>query len=168
MVDFDKTYFDAVRKAKAEGNPVAGYIKAIKGVVHINAINTFTGTPETITLKGDPVDPEVDIDDITIFLWTDFEYDFFRKANKTLLEEGILVPYTKEVVEEISVNEVSDEVLEEALRKKFFATQALLKKFTSPVPVRRMLYIAERINKPIGTINAIKTRLAELQKTQEE
>ena len=164
----DKTYFDSVRRAQAKGKPLAGYIKGVKGIVHVNAIDTFNGTPTVLTLKGDPADKTVDIDDITIFLWTQFEYDYFRRANKVLLAEGILAPYTKETVEAISVNEVSDEELETELKKKFFACRALLRKFTSPAPVLRMLHIAEDLNKPVGTINAIKVRLSELQKINED
>lgn len=164
----DKTYFDSVRRAQSEGAPLAGYIKGVKGIVHVNTIDTFNGTPVVITLKGDPVDKTVDVDDITIFLWTKFELDYFRKANKTILAEGILAPYTKETIEKISVNEVSDEELEAALKKKFFAVRALLNKFTSPAPVVRLLHMAEDLNRPVGTISAIQNRLSELQKIKKD
>ena len=160
----DKTFFDAVRKAQAEGKPVASYIKGVRGIVHVNVIDTFNGAPTVLTLKGDPHDDSTDIDDITLFLWTQFEYDYFRKANKLLLEEGMLAPYTRETVEKLSVNEISDDELETALKKKFFAVRALLNKFTSPAPVIRLLHMAEDMNKPVGTINAIQVRLSELQK----
>ena len=163
----DKNYFDSVRRAQAEGDPLAGYIKGIKGIVHVHTIDTFNGTPVVLTLKGDPADKDTDVDDITIFLWTQFELDYFRRANKVILAEGILAPYTEKVLKEISVNEVSDEELTIALKKKFFATRALLNKFTSPAPVLRMLHIAEDLNKPVGTISAIQKRLSELQKTKE-
>lgn len=163
----NKTYFDSVRRAQAEGAPLAGYIKGVRGIVHVNTIDTFNGAPVVLTLKGDPADKATDIDAITIFLWTKFEVDYFRKANKLLLAEGILAPYTKEVLAEISVNEVSDEELEIALKKKFFATRALLNKFTSPAPVIRMLHLAEDLNRPVGTISAIQKRLSELQKIKE-
>jgi len=165
----DKTHFDKVCEAQADGKlPLAGYIKGIKAVVHVTAIDPFDGRPTVVTLTGDPADKNVDIDDITIFLWTQFDYDYFRSKNKVLLAEGILAPYTKEIVEKISVNEVSDEELEIALKKKFFAVRALLNKFTSPAPVMRMLHIAEDMYKPVGTINAIKVRLSDLQKIKED
>jgi len=163
----DKNYFDSVRKAQAEGDPLAGYIKGVKGIVHVNTIDTFNGAPVVLTLKGDPVDKNTDVDDITIFLWTQFELDYFRRANKTILAEGILAPYTKETIEAISVNEVSDEELEIALKKKFFAVRSLLNKFTSPAPVVRLLHLAQDMNKPVGTIAAIQNRLSELQKIDE-
>jgi hypothetical protein len=118
-------------------------------------------------LKGDPVDKSVDIDDITIFLWTQFELDYFRRANKVILAEGILAPYTKEILVEISINEISDEDLEIALKKKFFAVRALLNKFTSPAPVIRLLHMAEDMNRPVGTISAIQKKLSDLQKIQD-
>ena len=166
-MSLNKTYFDSVRKAQAKGEPLVGYIKGVKGIVHVNTIDTFNGTPVVLTLKGDPVDKSVDIDDITIFLWTQFELDYFRRANKVILAEGLLAPYTKEVLAEISVNEISDEELTVALKKKFFACRALLNKFTSPAPVLRMLHIAEDLNRPVGTISAIQKRLSELQKIKE-
>ena len=163
----NKSYFDSVRKAQAEGEPLAGYIKGIKGIVHVHTIDTFNGTPIVLTLKGDPTDPTVDIDDVTIFLWTQFELDYFRKANKVILAEGILAPYNKETIEAISVNEVSDEELEAALKKKFFAVKSLLDKFTSPAPVVRLLHMAEDMNRPVGTISAIQKKLSTLQQIDE-
>lgn len=164
----DKAYFDSVRKAKADGEPIAKYIKAIKGIVHVSVINTFTGKPEVISLKGDPGVKETPIEDISIFFWTEFGHDFFRGANKLLLEEGILASYTQDIVDEVSVNEVSDDILIDALGKKFFAVKALLDKFTSPVPVLRLLNLAEDMNKPIGTITAIKKRLSDLQQIEQK
>ena len=108
----DKTFFDVVRKAQATGEPVARYKKGIVGRVGLQMIDTFTGKPIDITLTGDITDPNVPIEDITITLWTELEHDYFRRANRILLEQGFLVPFEAEVeVVGASVNEVSERLL---------------------------------------------------------
>ena len=160
-----RDYFEALRKSMEGGVPKARYIKTIVGRLGISMIDPLTGMPTDIQLEGDPNDNGTDIDDITVTLWSDFEFEFFRRSNKTLLQIGYLAPYTKEIVEEISVNEVSDEVLEEALGKPFFSVKALLDKFTAPAPVQRLLRMALEKNKSVGVIGAIEARLSELQQT---
>lgn len=165
----NKTFFDTIRAAQAVGEPVALYKKGILGIVCVSVVDPFSGSPKELLLKGNPEDPATDIDDISVVFWTDFEHEYFRRANKPLLEKGYMVPFTKSgPPPEPSVNEVSDEVLKEALEKKFFAVKALLDRFTSPAPVMRMLHMAEDMNKQVGTLNAIKKRLSELQAEPEE
>lgn len=160
-----RDYFEALRKSMEGGIPKATYIKAIVGRVCISMIDPLTGMPTDIHLEGDPSDNKTDIDKITVTLWSDFEFEYFRRANKKLLEIGYLAPYTKEVVQEISVNEVSDDVLEEALGKPFFSVKALLDRFTAPAPVERLLRMAKDQNKSVGVVGAIEKRLSELQQT---
>jgi len=162
-MEFDKAYFDTVRKAQAEGEPVAEYIKPITAKVVVKVIDPFEGKPTEIILKGDPTDPTVDKEDIIIQCWTDYENEYFRRANKEMLKRGLIAPHTEEIIEEISVNEVSEKKLRELLQKPYFAWKTKLDTFTSPIPVKRMLKIAEELNRPIGTINTIKERLSELQ-----
>lgn len=164
----NQQYFDTVRKAQSTGEPIARYKKAIVGCVAVTLIDPFSGSPVDRVLSGDPNDGSVDLDDISVVMWTEFENDFFRKANRVLLEKGFLAladPTEKKV--EVSVNEISDEDLIEALNKKYFAVKALLDKFTSPNPVRRMLALAEDMNKSVGTVNRIKEKLSELQAIDE-
>lgn len=168
MKQVDRYFFDSMRAAQEEGEPVARYIKGIVGRVCVSVIDPFSAQPTDILLTGDPRHPDTDVEAITVTLWTDMGHEYFRRANKILLQRGFMVPYTAEIVEELSVNEVSDDVLIDALKKKYFATAALLKKFTSPVPVMRMLQLAQDLNKPIGTISAIQKRLSELQRIEEE
>jgi len=81
----DKAYFDLIRKAQAEGDPVATYQKAIRGRLCVSAIDPFSGNPTNIILAGDPRDASTDKENITMVLWTDFEHDYFRRTNKLLL-----------------------------------------------------------------------------------
>ena len=162
-----RDYLEALRESMEGGIPKATYIKTIVGRLGLSMIDPLTGMPADIELSGDPNDNGTDIDDITVTLWSDFEFEFFRRANKALLQIGYLAPYTKEIVKEISVNEVEDSVLEEALGKPFFSVKALLDRFTAPMPVERMLKMAEEANKSSGTVDAIKKRLSELPETFE-
>lgn len=159
---FNKNFFDVFRAAQTAGEPVACYIKTILGKVDVEVLDPFTGNFQIVHLKGDP--NSADRDDVTVTLWTDMEHEYFRRANKVLLQRGYLAPYTQETIKQISVNEVTDEELLDALNKKFFAVAALLNKFTSPLPVQRLLKLAEDNNKPVRTIEVIKERLSELQK----
>ena len=121
METLDRTYYESVRKARADGAPVAQYIKAIVGRVCVQTIDTFSGMPKEFMLSGDPSDPKLDVENIVVTLWSDLEHEYFRRANKVLLTRGLIVPSNKTIVEEVSVNEVSDEVLEAALKKPFMA-----------------------------------------------
>jgi hypothetical protein len=101
-----------------------------------------------------------------IALYTDYDLKFFENRNRDLIEQGLIVPYSPEIEEIQRINAVTDEELEKALNKKFFAVKALLDRFTSPIPVDRMLKMAKRMNKTIGIINAIEARLSELQEEE--
>jgi len=98
-----------------------------------------------------------------LVFWLPVELAYFERANKYHLAKGTLVPLIKREEVTISPNMVTDEELEAALNSKFFSVKNLLDKFTSPVPAERMLEMATKMNKSIGTINAIKAKVAELQ-----
>lgn len=159
----NKAFFDTVQKAQADGEPVAVYRKAIVGKVVVSAIDIYSGDPVDLVLAGNPFDSNEDREDYVIVLWTDFEHDYFRRANKQLFKIGYIVPTTLLETEEKSINEITDAELEEILSKPFFSLRAFLEKVTSDVPVRRILHMAEEQNKTVGTIDAIKARLSELQ-----
>lgn len=158
-------YYEVYRKARERGEPVARYIKPIVGKVCVSIIEPFEGTPTDVILTGDPADKKVDPEDIIVTCWTDFENEWFRKANKLQLDRGHIAPYTEEIKEQISVNEISDEEIKELLEKPYFAWKNRLDTFTSAMPVKRFLKIATEMNRPIGTIETIKDKLSELQKT---
>lgn len=161
----DKAYFDLIRKAQAEGDPVATYQKAIRGRLCVSAIDPFSGNPTNIILAGDPRDASTDKENITMVLWTDFEHDYFRRTNKLLLQHGYLVPAKPPEDKTVSVNEISDEELTAILEQPFFSLKSFLDKVTSDVPVARALNIAKDMNKAVGTINVITERLSELQRS---
>ena len=157
----NKTFFDTVQEAQATGEPVARYIKAIKGNVAVEVIDPFTGGPTTVVLHGDT--SKDNIDNVIITAWTPFENEYFRRSNRKLLDGGFVAPYSEEIVREMSVNEISDNEIREILAQPFFSLKALLDSLTAIAPVNRVLAIAEDMNKPSGTIKAIQVKLSELQ-----
>lgn len=163
MRRFDKDFFDVVRKAQSEGVPEATYVKVIRGKLCISVIDTFTGFPADIILKGDPTDKDTPLENITVVLWTLLELEYFKRANRTHLANGTIQLYKGETIEKLLVNQVTDTELQEALGKPFIAVANLLKRFTSPAPVLRMLQIAEEMDVSFGYIKNIKKRLSELQ-----
>lgn len=163
MQNLHRALFDSYMKAQESGIPAARYIKTIVGKVVVTVVDPFSGQPSEIVLQGKPA--KENLDRVVITLWTPFEHEFFRRTNKILLDSGVIAPYTEEIIEEISVNEISDEEIKDILSKKYFALMNLLSRVTSPEVVKRILRIAEEENKQIGTINKIKERLSELQKT---
>ena len=157
---------EEIQRKAISGEVKEQYVKACVGRLAIQRIDPFTGREETVILKGDITDSEVDKDDITVLLYTDLDAEWFRRANKKLIERGLLVPDTTKVREAFLINSISDDEIEKVLSEPFFSLKAKLDKFTSPIPVDRILRKAKLMNKTIGTVNAIEARLSELQEAE--
>lgn len=157
---------EEIQARALKGEVQEWYIKTVRSRVAVQVINPFTGEHEDRILNGDITLPDINLDDCMVPLYTDHDTKYFEQTNHILIKKGLLVPYNPEVEEERLVNAITDEELEEALNKKFFAVKALLDKFTSPVPVERLLRKAKEMNKTHGVITAIETRLAELQELE--
>jgi hypothetical protein len=147
--------FEAMQE---DAPPYASYVKTILGGVVVRFLDPIRMMPEERILVGVP--GEAEEDDIVIKVWSKAEDVYLRKNNKLHFEAGRLIPYTKEQKEVSTVNQISDEEIELILQKPYFALKNKLEEFTSPVPVRRFLVAAERMNRPIGTINYIKECLS--------
>jgi len=157
-----QAYLESMEEDKP---PFASYVKTIVGSVVVRYLNPIRMIPEEKVLVGIP--GEADEDDIVIKVWSAAEDVYLRKNNKMHFEAGRLIPYTKEQKEVTTVNQISDEDIEEILLRPFFTLKNKLDEFTSPVPIRRFLAAAERMNRPIGTINYIKETLSEFDKEPE-
>ena len=157
---------EEIQRRAISGEVKEQYIKACVGRLAIQRIDPFTGREETVILKGDITDPKVDKDEITVLLYTDLDAQWFKRANKKLIERGLLVPDTTKIRESLIINSISDNEIEKVLSEPFFSLKAKLDKFTTPTPVDRILRKAKLMNKTVGTINAIEKRLAELQEAE--
>ena len=157
---------EEIQRKAISGEVQEQYVKACVGRLAIQRIDPFTGREETVILKGDVTNPEVDKDEITVLLYTDLDAQWFKRANKKLIERGLLVPDTTKAREAFLVNSISDDEIEKVLSEPFFSLKAKLDKFTSPTPVDRIRRKAKLMNKTVGTVNAIEKRLAELQEAE--
>lgn len=153
------------RKAIA-GEVLEQYVKACIGRLAVQRIDPFTGREETVILKGDVTNPNTDREGYTIALYTDLDAEWFRRANRGHIRRGALVLDTEKAREELLVNSITDEEIEQVLSKPFFSLKAILDRFTSPIPVERVLRKAKQMNKAVGTVAAIEKRLAELQEAE--
>lgn len=157
---------EEIQRKAILGEVQAQYIKACVARLAVQRIDPFTGREETVILKGDVTDPKADKEGFTVSLYTDLDVEWFKRANRVAIERGSLVLDTTKAREAFLINSISDEEIERILSEPFFTLKSKLDKFTSPVPVDRILRKAKLMNKTIGTVNAIEKRLAELQEAE--
>lgn len=153
----------SVMELMQENTPIAIYKKTTVGKVGVIVFNPYTRKPEERILKGDPRDPTRNIENEIVKIFTKDADLYFRNANKTLFERGLIAPHTTELTGVDMGNAISDEEIDEILSQPNFTLEARLKKFTSPVPVERLHVRALELNRPVKTIEKIKERISELQ-----
>ncbi len=146
--------------------PFAVYKKTTLGKVLVRYLDPIRMLAEEVVLAGDP--ESGDLDNTTIKVWSSAEDAYLKRQNKSHFVDGVLIPFTEVEVEEYNVNQISDGEIEEVLQKPFFALKNKLAEFTSPVPVRRFLLMAEKLNRPIGTVNYIKAALEEMETPEDD
>jgi hypothetical protein len=159
--EISKDILDAMRTGT---DPYASYKKAILGRVNVRYLDPIRLTPESTVLKGDPTNPDEE-EEWSFKVWTSEEDTYFQLNNKSHLRDGTIVPYVYEEKIDVSINQISDEEIELILQKPFFAMKNKLAEFTSPIPVRRFLAMAEKMNRPVGTVNHIKEVLEAMETT---
>lgn len=136
--------------------------KAIKGSVGGRTLNK-RGDIEEFLLKGDPTDPDSDIDEMTLELFDVDGEKFFKKSNKSAVKQGYLIEIAEHTLFLDESNAVSDGYLKDLLKKSFSKMKPDVEKFTSSVPVHRLLEFAEAYNKPIKTIQYLRGVIAKLE-----
>jgi hypothetical protein len=135
--------------------------KAIRGSVGGRLLNK-KGDPEEFLLKGDPNNPE---SDVTVELLDEDAEKFFKKSNKTAIVQGYLIEIAEDTLSLDETNAVSDGYLKDLLKEPFKKVKARVDKFTSAVPVIRLLEFAEQENKPINTIDYLRGVIKKLEET---
>lgn len=164
MQDAQFKLFADITKAMELGEPQARYIKAILGRISVHVIDTITSKPSIQMMIGDPSETPVP-DSCIITLWTPIEVAFFQRMNPVHLAQGNLVPYIVDSDAEIteSPNSPTDEMIREAVSKRFFAIKNMVDKFTTIAPAMRALAIAREMNATIGKVSYIEKRISQLQ-----
>lgn len=145
--------------------PYKRYIKVTISRVSVKILDPISLRETEVILSGDPQNKP---DSAILNVWTPAEDVYLRRNNKNIFNEGLILEYNEDIDSALNANSVSDEELREALTGKFFAIKALLDKFTSPAPAQRMLAMAEELDRPVRTIDAIKSKLADLQAKEYE
>jgi len=142
------------------GKPIKTYRKGILGKVHIHVWNSFEEKPQGIILEGREGSEEAMYD-----LWNEKEVRFFEMMNKRQIETSYLVITDRDNInlEDKKISIFTDVELEKVLRDKYFTLMHFLDEVDSEPIIFRLLTLAERIEKPAKTVDAIKSRLAELQ-----
>lgn len=162
-VGFSDDVRSKIFEAMQSERPYMTYVKTIRSKVNVNIIDPIGLQPTAKILVGEVTGDKINLDDISVKAWTAYEDKYIRMNNKSHFEQGILIPYDKEVAEPVSVNQISEDEIIKLVQSPFFVLRKKLLEFTSPVPVRRFLDHANRLNCKVKTINYIKNRLYELE-----
>jgi len=149
-----------VQEALQEGKPYATYKKTVLGRIVVRLLDPIRLIAIEEVLSGDPEDNP---DTAIVSVWSPSEDKYLKRNNKLHLESGMLIPCESSELEIATLNQVSDEEIEEILSKPFLALKNKLETFTSTVPVRRFLLMAEKMNRPIKTVDHIKQVLSEME-----
>jgi len=136
--------------------------KAIKGSVGGRMINN-RGEYEEFLLKGDPSDPKADVDAMIVEVFDEESEKYFKKTNKATVVNGYLVEIGEHNIFLDEINAVTDGYLRDLLKKPLSKMKPRVEKFTSPVPVSRLLEFAQEENKPVRTVEYLKSVIANLE-----
>jgi len=155
------------------GLPFKSYKKVCVPRIYVRVMNTYTGNPEDLILKGNPFAHKINLDKIVVDVWSESEDSFFRKMNRYHLEKGNIIEYDRSVEKEEEEKEknfniMTDEEIEELLMSKFFSIKYALKKMTSTAILFRVLSKARDLEKSEKIINLIEARLTFVQSDEEE
>jgi hypothetical protein len=138
--------------------------KAIKGSVGGRKLNK-KGDPEEFLLKGDPTNPKADKDGMTLEIDNAEAEKYFKKNNKSAIVQGYLIEISEHTLSLDETNAVSDGYLRDLLKSPISKMRVRVDKFTSPIPVLRLLEFAREENKPIKTIEYLSSVAKRLDNT---
>ena len=136
--------------------------KAIKGVVGGRVLNK-KGDEAEFLLKGNPGDPDADLDAMVVEIYDEEADKYFKKRNKQAVKQGYLIEIADHTISLDESNAVSDGYLKDLLKKPLSKMKPRVDKFTSSVPVYRLLELAEVDNKPIKTIEYLRNVFSKLE-----
>lgn len=139
--------------------------KAIKGCVGGRMLDK-RGDQDEFLLKGDPTNPNADVDAMVVEIFDEDAEKYFKKANKSTIVNGYLIQIGDHAISLDEINAVSDGYLKDLLKRPLSKMRSRVDKFTSPVPVGRLLELAQADNKPIKTIEYLKDTISKLESPQ--
>ncbi len=150
-----------ISSALRGGTPLKSYIKTILGKVYVTVWDSFENKPVGMLLEGDPRRAE---ESCIIDIWTPEEDYFFKNKNKTHLQTGDVIVYSRKQEEkERTVEEYSDDELKEVISSKFFTFQNVLNNTESIAVLFRIKNLAQEMEKSDKLIKVIDARISEVQ-----
>jgi len=135
------------------------YKKAIKGSVGGRHLNK-RGDAEEFLLKGDPKDTG---SDTTVEIFDAEAEKYFKKTNKSAIRNGYLIEISESTLSLDETNAVGDGFLRDLLKQPYTKMKKEVEKFTSPVPVARLLEFAQSENRPVKTVEYLRDTLKKLE-----
>jgi hypothetical protein len=155
--------------AMQTGEPRKVFKKVILAKVFVQVLNPFDGKPEGKILQGIPSSND---EGCFVPIWSEKEEAFFVRMNKSHILDGRLINvpidnYMNVISidgeEKINYGAFTEEQIKEIATSKFMALKATLNKTDSEEFVYRILEKANELERPEGTVTAIKVRLSEIQ-----
>jgi hypothetical protein len=147
------------------GNPMKTYRKTTLGQVAVTVLNSFSGFPEIVLLKGEGIQ-----DSSIIKLWNDKEVAFFTKSNARALETGKLIEYkTPEETPALVMEpyaDATDEKIDEILDTKktqWYTLTKIVKEIVSEAVIIRLLTRARELERSEKVTDLLTERLSQLQ-----
>ena len=137
------------------------YKKAIKGSVGGRMLNK-KGDMEEFLLKGDPSSND-SVEDMIVEVHDEDAEKFFKRANKVAIAHGYVIKVGDYTMTLDESNAVSDGYLKDLLKQPFAKMKKRVEEFTSPIPINRLLEFASQENKPVKTVEYIKSAISKLE-----
>lgn len=145
------------------GEPLYIYTKTTVGRVGVTVFNPITSRPEDRILSGDPSDAKANKEEMLVKIYDEPSHLYFKNINKKLLEDGKIAPYTSAAPQINMINAITDEEIDRILSEPYLTLKNAMDKFTSYVPVERILIRAIELNKPTQTVENLRQKVSELQ-----
>lgn len=148
--------------AMQTGKPIKTFKKVVLGRVYVSVLDPFTEEPTGVMLYGDPKRND---DTCFIDIWSERDLLFFRKMNKTHLNNGYILESERTTPpegEEQPIETYTDDQLRDVINKRFLGLQAVLNKIDSEAVLFRMVDLAKDMEKSSKIVDAIEARLSEV------
>lgn len=153
----------SVYSSMTEGEPYKIYRKTILGKVEVKVLDPFDETKVIyVLLTGNP---DASNGKSLVELWTPMQHIFFLRNNEAFLENGTVIEEKvarKKPEIKQTVNNLSDAELEDIV-KNYKKLASALEDMTSINAVSRTLHMANKMERPVKTIELIEKKLSFMQ-----
>ena len=147
------------------GRPLASFKKQTLGKVFVSVWDSYEDKPKGVLLTGNPRNND---ESCIVDMWSEKEVGFFKRTNKSLLDTGAVLPFTRPVEEEKpkTFEESTDEELLKFLGSRYFTIQNKLNKITTTPVLFRLVDLAREAEKSEKIVKLVEARISELQEAE--